>query len=69
MTEFAWSKAHERVFFKLVRCRLKYAHPNVDVGLLESEMFSDEEKECINVIVKTTDRVLVNDLIKGRHHY
>lgn len=61
--EFSWSRAHEKVFFKLIRYRIRYAHPNDDTELVEPETFTDKEKEYINVIVKMIDRV--NDLIMG----
>ena len=60
--EFSWSDEHERMFFKLLKYRRKFAHSVRDAAELQiSDGFTDEEKRCI----KTTNDMIerVNELM------
>ena len=58
--EFSWTSEHERVFFKLLDFRKVYAHPTRDRDIAQSQIpddFTDEEKNCIKVIINMVERV------------
>jgi uncharacterized coiled-coil protein SlyX len=56
--EFDWSSEHEEVFFRLLKFRRTFAHP--DLGSAQfpiPDEFSDEEKRCIKVLNDMMERV------------
>ena len=58
--EFKWSPKHENVFFKLVKSRIKLAHPKVDWNLARSRIpddYTEQEKNYIIDIIAITERV------------
>ena len=54
--EFGWSNDRQQiaVFFKMLKCREEYAHPEVNFAMPISENFTDSEKECVQVIRNMT---------------
>lgn len=57
--EFGWSPEHREVFLKMIRCRMKYAHPQheTNTNLLIPESFTTEEKERAKAIHQMTNRI------------
>ncbi|XP_028414871.1 uncharacterized protein LOC114537951 [Dendronephthya gigantea] len=63
---FSWTDEHEKVFFKLLDFRKKFAHPLVDREAIKTQIpddFNDEEKKCIQDIIRMTEKV--NELMKA----
>ena len=67
--EFGWSndKQQTAVFFKMLKCREEYAHPEVNFALPISKNFTDSEKKCVQVIrnmtIKLNEHVNQHDLL------
>ncbi|CAB4024975.1 Hypothetical predicted protein [Paramuricea clavata] len=59
--KFKWSNKHEQVFFKMLKCRRKPAHPKVDYKLPIPDNFSKDEERYVEDIRKMTIRV--NELV------
>ena len=56
--EFSWSDEHEKVFFKLLEYRRKFAHPARNAAELQiPDDFTDDEKRCIKTINDMIERV------------
>ena len=56
--DFSWSDEHEKVFFKLLKYRRKFAHPVRDANEMQiPDDFTDEEKRCIQMISDMIERV------------
>jgi hypothetical protein len=58
--EFSWSEKHEKVFEKLLKSRIPFAHPAIDLDVAQSQIpknFDDEEKKCIEDILHIIERV------------
>ena len=63
--ELFWSDEHENVFFKLLQFRRKFAHPEVDLEEIRTQIpddFTDEEKKRIQDIISMTEKV--NELMQ-----
>ena len=56
--EFSWSDEHEKVFFKLLEYRKKFAHPARDGAEMQiPDDFTDEEKRYIQTINDMIERI------------
>ena len=66
--EFGWSndKQQTAVFFKMLKCREEYAHPEVNFALPIPENFSDSEKKCVQVIRNMT--IKLNEHVNRYQH-
>ena len=66
--EFGWSsdKQQTAVFFKMIKCREEYAHPEVNFALPIPEIFTSSEKKCVQVIrnmtIKLNEQVNQHDV-------